>query len=138
MVIDELSITILLFSNVKTETRKAEIKATIRPSIYFISALKIIETPNKDKIPSINSYIKNFFLKNKGSISEVKNAAEDIIETVIETLEILIAWKKVIQWMAIIIPQIKIFIIIAFLNLNLFLLYKKMNIDKNKVAIPIL
>ena len=84
-------ITILLFSNVKRETRKAEIKATIRPSIYFISALKIIETPNKDKIPSINSYNKNFFLNNKGSISEVKNAAEDIIETAIETLEILIA-----------------------------------------------
>ena len=76
---------------VKTETKTEEIKATIKPSIYFISALKMIETPNKDKIPKINSYIKNFFLKNKGSISEVKNAAEDIIETVIDTLEILIA-----------------------------------------------
>ena len=76
---------------VKTETKTEEIKATIKPSIYFISALKMIETPNKDKIPKINSYSKIFFLKNKGSIIEVKNAAEDIIETVIDTLEILIA-----------------------------------------------
>ena len=80
-----------MFNKVKTETRIAEIRETIKPFIYLSSALKIIDTPINDIIPNINSYNKNFFLKNKGSINVVKNAAEDIMETVIETFEIFIA-----------------------------------------------
>ena len=59
--------------------------------------------PNKISIGLI------FLLKKKGSINDVKKAPVLIVTRATETLETLIALKKVIQWSAIKIPDKKNF-----------------------------
>ena len=67
----------------KTETTTEEIKATIKPSIYYISALKMIETPNKDKTPKkeLNHLIKNIKRIIKSSIMLGGSSLRDYVNT---------------------------------------------------------
>ena len=65
--------------------------------MYLPSTLNMIESPKTTINPKKISYQIIFFPKKMGSISEVKKAPVDKQASVIETLETLMALKKVNQ-----------------------------------------
>ena len=87
----------------------------------------MINIPIITDTPRDSSYILIFFLKNNGSIIDTKNDEDDKQHKDIETFDIFIDSKKVIQCNAIIIPTRYIFNLSFFFKLTLFLnkkLYK--------------
>jgi hypothetical protein len=99
----------LLLITAKEAERNAEIRARIIPSMYFPSTLKIMVSPKTTINPKKISYQTTFLLKKMGSIIEVKKAPVDKHAKVIDTLETLIALKKVNQCSAITNPATKNF-----------------------------
>ena len=94
----------------KTENKadkNDEIRAYIIPKVYWDSKLKIIYKPITTNKPKRISTGFILLLKKRGSIKEVKKAPVLIITNATETLETLIALKKVIQCNAMMIPDKK-------------------------------
>jgi hypothetical protein len=112
----------------KEADRKAEIRARIIPSEYLPSTLNIIERPTTTSKPKKISYHIIFFLKNIGSIMDAKKAPVDKQAKVMDTLDTLMALKKVNQCRAITNPATKNFKITFLGNFSevlVYLLYKK-------------
>ena len=81
--------------------------------------------------PKISSTGRIFRLKKKGSTKEVKNAPVLMVTKATETFDTLIAWKKNIQWTAIMTPVPKNFNKETASVRTFFLMKKKIQSDKN-------
>ena len=92
------------FKTAKRDPKKEDINAYIIPNLYWLSKLKMIYKPRITNKPRIISNDLILLLKKIGSINEVKNAPVLIVTKATETLETLMALKKKIQCVAIIIP----------------------------------
>ncbi len=92
------------FKTAKRDPKKEDIKAYIIPNLYWLSKLKMIYKPSTTNNPRIISNDLILLLKKIGSINEVKNAPVLIVTKATDTLETLMALKKKIQCVAIIIP----------------------------------
>ena len=92
------------FKTAKRDPKKEDINAYIIPNLYWLSKLKMIYKPRITNNPRIISNDLIRLLKKIGSINEVKNAPVLIVTKATETLETLMALKKKIQCVAIIIP----------------------------------
>ena len=92
------------FKTAKRDPKKEDINAYIIPNLYWLSKLKMIYKPRITNKPRIISNDLILLLKKIGSINEVKNAPVLIVTKATDTLETLMALKKKIQCVAIIIP----------------------------------
>ena len=92
------------FNTAKRDPKKEDINAYIIPNLYWLSKLKMIYKPRITNKPKIISNDLILLLKKIGSINEVKNAPVLIVTKATDTLETLMALKKKIQCVAIIIP----------------------------------
>ena len=92
------------FKTAKRDPKKEDINAYIIPNLYWLSKLKMIYKPRITNNPRIISNDLILLLKKIGSINEVKNAPVLIVTKATDTLETLMALKKKIQCVAIIIP----------------------------------